>query len=434
MNILIIGGGGREHAIAWKAAQSPQLTKLYVAPGNAGTAALGENVALDPADHAAVVRSCDEKNIDLVIVGPEGPLADGLADSLQAAGISVFGPSRAAAQIEASKAFSKDFMARHNIPTAAYAKFKDHTEALKYLRSIVRGPAPAPGGGEGFVVIKASGLAAGKGVLLPDDLAEAEQALRNVMVGREFGAAGAEVVIEERLAGPEVTLLAFSDGKIVRPMVASQDHKRVFDGDQGPNTGGMGAYAPVPACPPEMAAELVRIALQPAIDGLRAEGAPFVGVLYGGFMLTAQGPRVIEFNCRFGDPEAQVVLPLLESDFLQVILACVEGRLDDFRMRWKKGAAACVVLASGGYPGKYKTGFPISGLEAGRPDSFVFHSGTKLVDGRSVTGGGRVLCVTGWGADVQKALSAAYERCEKIQFEGMHYRKDIGWRVLSTDS
>jgi len=426
MNILIIGGGGREHAIAWKAAQSPSCTKLYVVPGNAGTAAHGENVSLDPADHAGLIRFCAEKRIDLVVVGPEGPLADGLADDLQAAGFKVFGPSRAAAQIEASKTFSKDFMARHGIPTAAYAKFTDHRAALEYLRSVVRGPSS--------IVIKASGLAAGKGVLIPDDLAQAEEGLRQVMVGRAFGAAGDEVIIEERLSGPELTLLAFSDGTTVRPMVPSQDHKRIFDGDQGPNTGGMGAYAPVPVCPPEMVADLVRTALQPAIDGLRAEGRPFAGVLYGGFMLTAEGPRVIEFNCRFGDPEAQVVLPLLDSDLLEIALACAEGRLDQVEVRWKDAAAACVVLASGGYPGKYPTGHPISGLEAGRPDSFVFHSGTKLADGKVVTAGGRVLCVTGWGADVGTALAAAYGRVESIQFEGRHYRRDIGWRVSSTDS
>ena len=239
------------------------------------------------------------------------------------------------------------------------------------------------------------------------------------------------MVIEERLSGPEVTLLAFSDGMTVKPMVPSQDHKRALDGDLGLNTGGMGAYAPVPVCPPEMVAELVRIALQPAVDGLRAEGYPFVGVLHGGFMLTSDGPRVIEFNCRFGDPEAQVVLPLLESDLLEVALACVEGRLDQMDVRWKDGAAACVALASGGYPGKYQTGYPISGLEAESPNAVVFHAGTKFADGKIVTAGGRVLCVTGLGADIRAALAAAYARIQPIRFESMHYRRDIGWRVLS---
>ena len=423
MQVLLIGSGGREHAIAWKTAQSPRLTKLYIAPGNAGTAAHGENIPLDVNNHAGVVDFCRGKQIDLVIVGPEAPLADGLADDLLAAGFKVFGPRKAAAQIEASKVFSKQFMSRHKIPTARFAAFSDFEAAVKYLRRL-----------DYPVVIKASGLAAGKGVLIPDTLTQAEEALKQVMVGHEFGAAGNEVVIEEKLDGPEVTLLAFSDGTTVKPMVPSQDHKRIFDGDQGPNTGGMGAYSPVPVCPPEMVAELVHIALQPAVDGLQAEGTPFAGVLYGGFMLTAQGLRVIEFNCRFGDPEAQVVLPLLDSDFLEIALACAEGRLDKVDVRWKDGAAASVVLASGGYPGKYSTGYPISGLEQETPNSFVFHAGTKSVDGKTVTAGGRVLCVTGWGEGIREALDAAYARINGIRFKAMQFRKDIGWRVLTTDS
>ena len=384
MRVLLIGSGGREHAIAWKVAQSLKLAKLFIAPGNAGTAAQGENVLLDVNRHTAVVDFCKEKRIDLILVGPEAPLAAGLADDLVAAGFRVFGPSKAAAQIEASKVFSKQFMARHNIPTARFAAFSDFEAALAHLRQV-----------DYPVVIKASGLAAGKGVLLPDTLAQAEEELKRVMVGHEFGTAGSEVVIEERMEGPEVTLLAFSDGRTVKPMVPSQDHKRIFDGDQGPNTGGMGAYAPVPVCPPDVMAELVRIALQPAVDGLQAEGTPFAGVLYGGFMLTAQGPRVIEFNCRFGDPEAQVVLPLLKTDFLEIALACAEGRLDKMDVCWKEAAAATVVLASGGYPGKYQTDYPISGLEQNVPNSFVFHAGTKSVNGKTVTAGGRVLAVTG---------------------------------------
>jgi phosphoribosylamine--glycine ligase len=266
---------------------------------------------------------------------------------------------------------------------------------------------------------------------LPESTHEAKAALEAMLVGGAFGDAGNEVVIEERLSGPEVTLLAFSDGVTVKPMVPSQDHKRALDGDLGLNTGGMGAYAPVPVCPQEMVAELVRIALEPAVDGLREEDCHFIGVLYGGFILTEDGPRVIEFNCRFGDPEAQVVLPLLDSDLLEIALACVEGRLDKVDVRWKDGAAACVVLASGGYPGKYQTGYPISGLEAESPNAFVFHAGTKLADGKVVTAGGRVLCVTGWGADIHAALAAAHDHIRSIQFEAMHFRKDIGWRVLS---
>jgi phosphoribosylamine---glycine ligase len=419
MNVLLIGSGGREHAIAWKIAQSPKLTKLYIAPGNPGTTGLGENLAIKVDDHAAVVRCCREKHIDLVIVGPEIPLAAGLADDLSAAGIKVFGPTKAAAQIEASKSFSKDFMQRHGIPTARFATFSNLSAASEYL-----------GGCNYPVVLKASGLAAGKGVILPETSAEAKSALESILVGGAFGEAGNEVVIEERLSGPEVTLLAFSDGTTLKPMIPSQDHKRALDGDLGPNTGGMGAYAPVPVCPPEMVDELVRIALQPAIDGLRKEGRPFMGMLYGGFMLTADGPRVIEFNCRFGDPEAQVVLPLLESDLLEIALACVENRLDKLDIQWKEGASACVVLASGGYPDSYQSGFPISGLEAERENAFVFHAGTKLVDGKVVSAGGRVLCVTGWGTDTHSALTAAYDRIQTIKFEAMHYRKDIGWRVL----
>jgi phosphoribosylamine--glycine ligase len=419
MNVILIGSGGREHALAWKIAQSPMLTKLYILPGNPGMAAHGENVPIEVGDHAAIVRFAQEKNADLAVVGPENPLAAGLADALLGAGIKVFGPKQAAAEIESSKVFSKDFMSRHAIPTARYAAFTDFQKACDHLGAI-----------DYPVVIKASGLAAGKGVLIPETTADAQDVLRQVMVSREFGAAGEAVVIEERMSGPEVSLLAFTDGTTIRPMVPSQDHKRIFDGDRGPNTGGMGAYAPVPVCPPMLVDELVRTILQPAVDGLRAEGRPFVGALYAGLMLTAGGPRVIEFNCRFGDPETQVILPLLETDLLEIALACAEGRLADVDVRWKAGAAASVVMASGGYPGKYATGLPISGLEVETPDSFVFHAGTKLVDGKVCTGGGRVLCVTGWGADIRAALDAAYARIGKIEFEGAQYRKDIGWRIL----
>ncbi len=423
MNVLLIGSGGREHALAWKIAQSPHLTHLYIAPGNAGTAIHGENVALDSNNHAAVSAFCRAKDVSLVIVGPEAPLAAGLADALRQAGIRVFGPEKAAAQIEASKSFAKQFMARHNIPTARFQVFTDFEAARRHLHTVAYP-----------VVIKASGLAAGKGVLIPEDRTQAEAALYQVMVERQFGAAGEEVVIEERLTGPEVTLLAFSDGLTVKPMLPSQDHKRLRDGDQGPNTGGMGAYAPVPICPPEMVEALTRSVLQPVVDGLRAEGRPFVGVLYGGFVLTADGPRVLEFNCRFGDPEAQVVLPLLESDLLEIALACTEGNLAATEVRWKEGAAACVVLASGGYPGTYQSGYPISGLEAEQPNTFVFHAGTKATNGQIVTAGGRVLCVSGWGKNINEALDAAYARVRTLHFEGMHYRKDIGWRVRQGES
>ena len=422
MRVLIIGSGGREHAIAWKVAQSSKLTKLYTAPGNPGTAALGENIALQVEDQAAVVRACQDKGIDLVVIGPEVPLAAGLGDDLRAAGFKVFGPSKAAAQIEASKSFSKAFMLRHNIPTARYEAFTDFDAALAYLRSL-----------DTPVVIKASGLAAGKGVIVPETTAEAESALRVVMLDHEFGTAGDEVVIEERMSGPEVSLMAFADGKIARAMIPAQDHKRIFDGDQGPNTGGMGAYAPVPVCTPEMVAELTRSILQPAVDGMRAEGRPFSGVLYAGLMLTADGPRVIEFNCRFGDPETQVVLPLLDSDILDIFSACEDGTLANVAMHWKDGAAACVVLASAGYPGKYTGGIEINGLDSAPANAFTFHAGTKLVEGKIVTAGGRVLCVSGWGETIRAALDAAYGAIESLSFEGMQYRRDIG-HGASTDS
>jgi phosphoribosylamine--glycine ligase len=421
MKVLLIGSGGREHAIAWKVAQSPLLKKLYIAPGNPGTAALGENVpVLDVSDNAKVVRLAQVKQVDLVIVGPEVPLAAGLADALLEAGIKVFGPRQAAAQIEASKAFSKAFMARHNVPTARFGTFSEYESALAYLHSL-----------DYPVVIKASGLAAGKGVLIPETTAEAEAALQQVMVGHEFGSAGDQVVIEERMSGPEVSLLAFSDGTAVKPMVPSQDHKRALEGDQGLNTGGMGAYAPVPICTPSLVAEMTRTVLQPTIDGLRAEGMPFVGVLYAGMMLTREGPRVVEFNCRFGDPEAQVVLPLLESDLLEITNACAEGRLADVDVHWSDGAAACVVLASGGYPGKYRSGYPIFGLDKTSHSAFVLHAGTKFKNGQVVTAGGRVLCVTGLGPEIRSALDAAYQRIDAIHFENMQYRQDIGWRVLA---
>jgi phosphoribosylamine--glycine ligase len=424
VRVLIVGSGGREHALAWKAAQSPRLTRLYVAPGNAGTAALAhsrpvENVPIPADDSPALVAFASVNRIDLVIVGPEGPLAAGLADELKAAGIAVFGPSRAAAQIEASKAFAKAFMARHGLPTARYAVCDNFQEAVAYARA-----ADFP------VVIKASGLAAGKGVILPDNPAEAEAALRRIMLDGEFGAAGEEVVIEERLTGPEVSLLAFTDGATVRPMPPAQDHKNLLDGDKGPNTGGMGAYTPAPVCPPELVEDLTRLILQPAVDGLRDEGRLFVGVLYAGLMLTAGGPRLLEFNCRLGDPETQAILPMLDTDLLDIAQACVGGRLAQIDIHWKTGAAACVVMASEGYPGNSPLGRPIHGLEAALPNAIVFHGGTQSAGGPVVTAGGRVLGVTGWGDTLPEALASAYGAAEHISFQGQQYRRDVGHRAL----
>ncbi len=418
MKVLIVGSGGREHAIAWKVAQSPRLSRLFVAPGNAGTAPY--NISIGAEDIPALVAFANDKNIDLIIIGPEAPLAIGLADALRAAGRSVFGPSQAAAQIEASKAFSKAFMQRHNIATARFAAFADFREALKHLLSV-----------DYPIVIKASGLAAGKGVILPDCADDAEAALRSIMLSKEFGAAGDEVVIEERLSGEEVSLLAFADGVTVKPMPPAQDHKRIFDNDQGPNTGGMGAYAPAPICPPALVEELTRTVLQPAIDGLRAEGKLFVGALYAGLILTSDGPRVLEFNCRFGDPETQAILPLLETDLLDVAEACANSRLHEMDVKWKAGAAACVVIASEGYPGKYPSGREIHGLDGSFENAVVFHAGTKLSGGKVVTAGGRVLGVTGLGKDFGEAIDHAYAAVRKIEFEGMQYRRDIGWRAVS---
>ena len=416
---MLVGSGGREHALAWKLAQSPRLEHLWIAPGNAGTSRVGENVPISAEDSAQLVHFAISKAVDLVVIGPEAPLAAGLADDLRQAGMRVFGPSRAAAQIEASKAFAKDFMQRNGIPTAHYATFSKFKPAIAYLRDV-----------DYPIVIKASGLAAGKGVILPETREEAEASLESILERGEFGAAGSQVVIEERLVGEEVSLLVFTDGQIVRPMPPAQDHKRLLDNDRGPNTGGMGAYAPAVVCPPEMVANLVRTIMQRAVDGLRLEGYPFVGVLYAGLILTQLGVRLLEFNCRFGDPETQVILPLLESDLLEIANACVDGRLGEADIRWKDGAAACVVLASEGYPGKYPTGRAIQGLEQSLPDTCLFHAGTKADGDNTVTTGGRVLGVTGLGKDLNQALSRAYQAVKTISFKGMQHRQDIGKKAI----
>ena len=417
MRVLIVGAGGREHALAWKVVQSPRLTELFVAPGNAGTAPYNVDIPTD--DTERLVEFARQRHIDLVIIGPEVPLAAGLSDALRGAGVKVFGPSQQAAEIESSKAFSKEFMIRHRIPTARFAVFTEHEAAREHLAAV-----------DYPVVIKASGLAAGKGVVIPATADEATTVLRAIMVGHEFGAAGDEVIIEERLSGEEVSLLCFSDGLTVKAMPPAQDHKRLLDGDHGPNTGGMGAYAPAPICPPELAEEFTRTVLQPTIDGLRAEGRPFIGVLYAGLMLTPDGPRVLEFNCRFGDPETQVLLPLLDSDLLSIVEACADGRLAATEVKWKSGSAASVMVASAGYPGKHTNGCVISGLDATFESAFVFHAGTKRVAGETVTAGGRVLAVTGWGESIEESLQHAYAPVASIAFEGMQFRKDIGWRSV----
>jgi phosphoribosylamine--glycine ligase len=440
LTLLLIGSGGREHALAWALARSPRVEHIYVAPGNAGTewpaglsVAAATNVPIAADDCPALLAFARERQIDLTVVGPEAPLAAGIVDVFQAAGLCIFGPSRQAARLESSKSFAKDFMRDYAIPTGDYAVFKDYEAARRFLfdeKAPRSGPCACPTG----VVVKADGLAAGKGVIVCSDGDAAQAALRQVMVEREFGAAGDTVVIEERLSGPEVSVLAFTDGCSVAPMPPARDHKRVYDGDQGPNTGGMGAYAPPPDVGPTLVDEIRRTVLQSAVDGMAACGTPYVGVLYAGLMLTADGPRVLEFNCRFGDPETQAILPLLETDLLEIMLACVEGRLDQVDVRWRRGACATVVLASAGYPGSYPKGLSISGLDnvAGCDDVVVFHAGTAHQAGRVATAGGRVLAVSALGADLSSALAGAYAGVERIHFEGVHYRRDIG-RALSVE-
>lgn len=424
MNLLLVGGGGREHALAWKLRQSPRVERLFVAPGNGGTATLAgvENVSLRADDVPSLRDFALQNKIGLVVVGPEAPLAAGLADACLAAGLPVFGPVQAAAQLESSKEYSKQFMLRHAIPTAHAATFSDFESARAYVATLPALP-----------VIKASGLAAGKGVILPATPQEADAALRTMLVEGAFGEAGAVVLVEERLTGPEVSVLAFCDGRTARVMPAAQDHKRLLDGDQGPNTGGMGAFAPSPLLTPELLATVEEQVLQPVLDGMAAQGTPYVGVLYAGLMLTPDGPRVLEFNCRFGDPETQVILPLLESDLAELMLACVEGRLHEVEPLWRRQAAVTVVLAAGGYPGDYGTGDPISGLAAAEAAGcLVFHAGTRLADGVARTAGGRVLTVTGVGESITQAQQRAYAGVDCISFAGAHARRDIAAKATAT--
>jgi len=423
MNILVIGGGGREHAMAWKAAQSPEAEAIYCAPGNPGMAALEKVTCLsvDPDDFAAVGKLIGEKNIGMVLVGPEAPLADGIVDALQPTGALVFGPCRAAARLEASKAFAKEFMARHNIPTAPYRAFDNAADARAYAMEV-----GAP------LVVKADGLAAGKGVTVAFDEETAFQAIEDAMVTGVFGGAGSRIIIEGFLDGEEASILAFSDGKTVVPMASSQDHKAAYDGDKGPNTGGMGAYSPAPIITPVLMDEIQATILQPCIDGMASDGSPYVGVLYAGLMITAEGPRVVEFNCRFGDPETQVVLPRLTSDLIAVVRACCTGTLDQIELNYTSDACATVVLASEGYPGDYPKGRAITGIEdAERGEStLVFHAGTRLENGQLVTNGGRVLAVTALGSTLELTLERAYAGVEKIAFDGAHYRRDIGQKAF----
>lgn len=396
MKTHIIGAGGREHALKWKLEQHGHSATL---------------IPYDPSHRPSLTAH----DTQLVIVGPEAPLADGLVDALTRAGVPTFGPGQAAAQLESSKAFAKAFMARHGIPTARFAIFDDFARAERYLQQV-----------DYPVVIKASGLAQGKGVIVPRDADEAHAALRAIMVAREFGDAGNQVVIEERLEGPEVSLMAFCDGETVIPMLPAQDHKRAFDGDQGPNTGGMGAFCPSPLMSNADVADCTSHILRPAVRGMAQEGMPYRGVLYAGLMLTRDGPKVLEFNCRFGDPETQAVLPLLKTDLAEIAFACIEGRLHAQTIAWHAGACACVVVASGGYPGAYRKGLPIYGLEDIPDDVMIFHGGTRRTERGWVTDGGRVLGVAARGATLGDALQRAYAGVARIHFEDMHYRRDIG--------
>ena len=415
MKVLVVGSGGREHAICWKLKQSPKVTELYCAPGNGGISALAQCVDVKATDVDGIVRWAVENHMDFVMVAPDDPLALGMVDALEAAGIPAFGPRKNAAVIEASKIFSKNLMEKYHIPTASYRAFSDMNEALSYVRE-----QGAP------IVVKADGLALGKGVIVAQTVEEAEAAVRSMMEDKKFGESGAKVVIEECMTGPEVTVLAFADGEHLSPMPSSQDHKRAYDGNQGPNTGGMGAISPSPYYTADMAKRCMEEIFLPTMAALKAEGRPFSGVLYFGLMLTPQGPKVVEYNARFGDPECQAVLSLLDSDLMEILLACREGRLDQADIRWKDGAACCLVLASGGYPQSYQKGYPISGLDEAGKTAVVFHAGTKLEDGQMLTNGGRVLGVTATGNTLADAIDKAYTSAKYINFTDMHFRTDIG--------
>ena len=418
MKILVIGSGGREHAIVRKLKESPQVEALYCAPGNGGISRDAECFPVNAMDKEGMLALAREKAVDLVFVAPDDPLAAGMVDTLEAAGFPCFGPNAKAAEIESSKVFSKNLMKQYHIPTAGYEVFSDPAAALEYIKA--QGTYPA--------VIKADGLALGKGVIIAQNEEEAKAGLHSIMEDKIFGESGSQVVVEEFLTGPEVSVLAFTDGKTLRPMVSSMDHKRAYDGDKGPNTGGMGTISPNPFYTEEVARECMEKIFLPTMNAMNAEGRPFKGCLYFGLMLTPQGPKVIEYNSRFGDPETQVVLPRLETDFAEIVKAVAEERLAELDIQWSQKASACVVMASGGYPGSYPKGLEIHGLdEHGQVEGVtVYHAGTKWEEGKFLTNGGRVLGITALGATLEEALDRAYAGVEKISFEGAMYRRDIG--------
>ena len=421
MNVLVVGSGGREHALTWKISQSPLVDRVFCAPGNPGMAQLGTCVGIGVSDFERLAEFATENGVGLCVVGPEDPLAGGIVDRFTEQGLTAFGPSAVAAQLEASKSFAKEFMLRHAIPTAAYGEFTDAAAAIEYVRA-----QGAP------IVIKADGLAAGKGVTVARDVDEAEEAIRDAMLERAFGDAGAKVVIEECLVGEEASIFAFSDGKAILSLASSQDHKPAYDGDEGPNTGGMGAYSPAPVVTPELFTEIEETVLRPCIEGMSKDGRPYTGVLYAGLMITEAGPKVIEFNCRFGDPETQVVLPRMDGDIVPIMQSCCDGSLEGKSLEWKDSACVCVVMASGGYPKAYEKGKGISGIDEAEAEEgvVVFHAGTIAGDGGVLTNGGRVLNVTAVAGDIASGIEKAYRAVDKISFDGAHFRTDIGKKAL----
>ncbi len=421
MKVLVVGSGGREHALIWKLAQSPGVTALYAAPGNAGMAAQARLIDIPVTDISALADLAQRERIGLTVVGPELPLTLGIVDQFQQRGLFIFGATQRAAQLEGSKVFAKDLMKRYGIPTASFAAFTAAKDALQYLESV-----GTP------IVVKADGLAAGKGVIVCQTESEARSAIFSIMEERIFGEAGSQLILEECLSGEEVSYLALTDGEAILPLASSQDHKRIFDGNQGPNTGGMGAYSPAPIVTPEMEAKILDQVIRPTISAMAADGRAYKGVLYAGLMIQDGQPRVLEFNARFGDPETQPLLMRMESDLLPLLLATIEGTLAKRSIQWREEAAVCVVMASGGYPDSYEKGKPIDGLDrVGRmKDAMAFHAGTALEEGKIVTWGGRVLGVTALGKGIKEAIDRAYQAVGQIHWEGVHYRKDIGYRAL----
>lgn len=422
MKVLVIGGGGREHALVWKINKSPLVDKVYCAPGNAGIAEIAETITFSASDMDGLAKFAKREKIDLTVVGPEVPLTMGIVDHFEKEGLRIFGPSRAAAELEGSKAFSKAIMKKYNVPTAVYESFTSKEDALAYIDKT-----GAP------IVIKADGLAAGKGVVVAQTLDEAREAIESMMGERTFGAAGEKVVIEEFMEGEEASYLVFTDGKNILPLPTSQDHKAAYDGDRGPNTGGMGAYSPAPVVTGDMEKRIMSEIIEPLIEGMAKEGKPYKGILYAGLMITGEGPRVVEFNCRFGDPECQPIMMRMKSDIVPVLEAVIEDRLDSVEVEWEERKTVCVVMAAGGYPGNYEKGKEIAGLDAfkDRDDLVVFHAGTAMRDGKVVTSGGRVLGVTALGHGLNEAIDRAYDAVKAISWDGVYFRKDIGKKGLA---